>query len=81
MAIRRHHGLCGIIVVLAVSACVRAAGETIEEQPPPSGCRLVELRQETAPASTPAASVFPPLQLEISTPFEPMHSRVPAAPI
>ena len=70
MTIRRHYGLRGIIMVLATSACARTAGATIEDQPPPNGCEQVR-DGGTLGAIAFASSDFPPLQLEILTPFEP----------
>lgn len=54
----------------AVIAARTAAAATLAEQPPPNGCVAVG----AAPAATPAvepSTEFPPLQLEIATPFEP----------
>ena len=70
MAIQRRYGLRGIIVVLAASACARAAGATIEDQPPSNGCEQVQ-DGGTLGAIAFAPSDFPPLQLEMLTPFEP----------
>lgn len=65
---------CRSAVILALLAGAvtsrEAAGATIEEQPPPNGCELVTAASVAAPAFAPSTD-FPPLQLEILTPFEP----------
>jgi murein DD-endopeptidase MepM/ murein hydrolase activator NlpD len=57
----------------AIGAVIAAQGSvaaTIAEQPPPNGCVAVGAALAAAPAVEPSTT-FPPLQLEISTPFEP----------
>ncbi len=48
-----------------------AGGATIEDQPPPNSCKLIEQSQSARPANAGINSIFPPLQLEMLTPFEP----------
>ena len=59
--------LAGLGAVIAARA---AAAATLAEQPPPNGCVTVGAAPTAAPAAAPSTE-FPPLQLEISTPFEP----------
>src|SRR6188508_2867229 len=59
--------LAGVGAVIAARA---AAAATLAEQPPPNGCVTVGAAPTAAPAAAPSTE-FPPLQLEISTPFEP----------
>src|SRR5262245_15514954 len=64
---------CSGVILLAVGAVIAAQGSvaaTIAEQPPPNGCVAVGAALAAAPAVEPSTD-FPPLQLEISTPFEP----------
>ncbi|HVJ30196.1 MAG TPA: M23 family metallopeptidase [Gammaproteobacteria bacterium] len=59
--------LAGVGAVIAARVAVAA---TLAEQPPPNGCVTVGAAPTAAPAAAPSTE-FPPLQLEISTPFEP----------
>ena len=59
--------LSAVGAVIAVQGAVAA---TIAEQPPPNGCVAVGAALAAAPAVEPSTK-FPPLQLEVSTPFEP----------
>jgi len=64
-------------VLAVVAALARSAGAaTIEEQSPPKGCEPVNGAPAGVPAAVPSTD-FPPLQLEIVTPFEP--SAFPSA--
>ena len=60
----------GVLPLLGVVICSPAAAATIEEQPPPNGCEPVSGTAVSAPAAAPSSN-FPPLQLEVLTPFEP----------
>jgi hypothetical protein len=60
-----------LAVLAAASLSSAAAAATIEDEPPPRGCEPVT-GTPIAPAPAPAAGGgFPPLQLEVLTPFEP----------
>src|SRR6187402_12167 len=69
----RRWSRCSGVMLSAVGAVIATQGSvaaTIAEQPPPNGCLAVGAALAAAPAVEPSAK-FPPLQLEISTPFEP----------
>jgi hypothetical protein len=65
------HRSSALVLGLLVAAATgrHAAAASIEEQPPPKGCEAVAGRAATP--AVPPATDFPPLQLEIFTPFEP----------
>jgi hypothetical protein len=68
---RRSSSFAIVMVHLGAAACVGATAATIEDQPPPNGCEAVARPSTTTPAIAPEVADFPPLQLEIVTPFEP----------
>ena len=63
-------------VVGAVVATHGAAAATIAEQPPANGC-VAAGGTSVAATAIATSTEFPPLQVEISTPFEP--TAVPSA--
>jgi hypothetical protein len=65
-----------VVAGIAAALAHGAAAATVEEQPPPKGCEPVSAAVAPAPAAAPSTD-FPPLQLEIVTPFEP--SAFPSA--
>src|SRR6188474_1454281 len=69
----RRWSRCSGVMLSAVGAVIATQGSvaaTIAEQPPPNGCLAVGAALAAATVGEPSAK-FPPLQLEISTPFEP----------
>src|SRR5262245_23775473 len=69
----RRWSRCSGVILSAVGAVIAAQGSvaaTIAEQPPPNGCAAVGAALAAVPAAAPNTE-FPPLQLEISTPFQP----------
>jgi hypothetical protein len=70
MVLHRCSALALGLLAAAVVTFRHAAAASIEDQPPPNGCEPVTVSSEAAPAVAPTSD-FPPLQLEIFTPFEP----------
>jgi murein DD-endopeptidase MepM/ murein hydrolase activator NlpD len=58
------------VAALGLGLIQGIAAATLEEQPPPSGCEPVSGAAVAVPAVA-ATTAFPPLQLELYTPFEP----------
>jgi len=60
-----------ISLLATLFVCTPAAGAPADLQPPPPGCELIRKHLEPRATNAAAVSVFPPVQLEIRTPFEP----------
>jgi hypothetical protein len=69
MAAHRTSALA-LYSLVAAMTCRHAAAASIEEQAPPTGCEAVTGASVAMPALAPSPD-FPPLQLEVFTPFEP----------
>lgn len=68
---RRNNRLLTISALATLFACTSASAAWADSQTPPPGCERAGQRLEPRAMSAGAASVFPPVQLEIRTPFEP----------
>jgi hypothetical protein len=70
--INTNHLMVWVVILWGFLASTSASATALTDQPPPSGCEMAYQHFQTERAATTYNKpAFPPVQLEIRTPFEP----------